>query len=170
MRYPVYEPEKFYKSFPHLDESNHTPTSKATPERSLRAVAKPYYIYNCFAFAVGDKKKFWWPDYPYSYWPRSKAAETVEELMSVLSEHFGYEECPDGAFERGVQKVAIFVNGGVPVHIAVQPSFRNGKWMSKMAYNIDMEHDLHAIETKPEDDPSTQGFGTVVKFMKLKKR
>ncbi len=167
-KYPVVEPEQFYKSFPHLNKDNHKPTSNATPEPGR--VSKPYYIYNCFAFVVGDRKKFWWPDYPYSYWPKDHAPETVEELMRVLHEHFGYEECADGKFEKGVQKIAIFVNGGVPVHVAIQPSSRNGVWQSKMSYNIDMEHELKAIETWPGDDPQFQGFGIASKFMKLARR
>ena len=72
--------------------------------------------------------------------------------------------------DQSVQKVAIFANSGVPVHIAIQPSNRRGVWQSKMGYNIDMEHDLHAIETWDGDDPKSQGYGKVVKFMKLVRR
>jgi len=170
-KHPVRDPDKFYHSFPHLNDANHNPTSDATPE--IDRPQKPYYIYNCFAFIVGDKKKFWWPDGHYSYWPRQGAPNTAAELMAVLSEDYGYEECEEGEhghFEKGVQKVAIFVKDGVPVHVAIQPTSRNGEWCSKMGYNIDMEHDLRAIETHPEDDPDKQGYGVVTKFMKLVKR
>jgi hypothetical protein len=170
-RYPVHQPEKFYRQFPQLDDTNHTPTSQATPQPD--PVTKPYYIYNCFAFIVGDKKKFWWPDGPYSYWPRKNAPDTVEALMTVLAEDYGYEKCSDGEdgrFEKGVQKVAIFVKGGVPVHVAFQPFARDGIWLSKMGYNIDMEHRLRVIETRPDDDPNTQGYGIAKHFMRLERR
>jgi hypothetical protein len=162
------EPEKFHKSFPHLTDENYKPTSKATPEPP---VAGTYFIYNCFAFVVNDETKFWWPgDDEYSYWPHLNAPDTVQELMSVLEEDFNYEECADGSYEKGVQKIAIFVNGGDPVHIAIQPPHRSGIWKSKMQCNIDMEHDsLGILETWPEDDPSTQGYGKAMKFMRLRK-
>ena len=116
-KYLVFQPDEFYKRFPHLNGGNHKPTSKATPDEFKPK--KPYYIYNCFAFVVNDKKKFWWPE-PYSYWPRDNATESVEEIMSVLAEYFKYEPCNDRNFGRGVQKIAIFVKDGIPVHIAIQ--------------------------------------------------
>jgi len=165
-RFPVYEPEVFYKSFPHLDSKNHKPASRATPQPGK--VTRPYQFYNCFAFIVGDKKRFWWPEDPHSYWPDSKAKESVEELIRVLKE-LGYELCKDGSYEKGVTKVAIFVNGDLPVHVAIQPSNRCGIWKSKMAFNIDMEHDLHAIESW-ENDLINQGFGTAKVFMRYKRK
>jgi len=161
-RYLVTDPIEFYEEFPHLHGGNHRPTSDATPQPGR--VTRPYYIYNCFAFVVGDRRKFWWPG-GYGYWPRENAPETVEELMSVLREQFNYEEC-DGSYEKGVQKVAIFTKNDVPVHIAIQRSSRGGKWLSKMGYNIDMEHDLHAVETQHGDDIGKHGYGTVAKFMR----
>jgi hypothetical protein len=162
----VIDPKEFYEGFPHLNAHNHKLTSKATPQPWV--ASRPYYVYNCFAFVVGDKRRFWWPDDEDGYWPRDGAPNTVDEIMSVLSE-FDYEEC-DGSYEPGVQKVAIFVNGDVPVHVAVQPSSRHGVWKSKMGYNVDIEHDLHAIESWDEDDASYQGYGKAVKFMRLKRK
>ena len=164
--FPVYDPGNFYFGFPHLTDKNHKATSKATPQ-PLKVV-KPYYVYNCFAFVVGDKKKFWWPG-GYGYWPRTPSEDTVNELIYVLVKWFGYEPCINGIFEPGVTKVAIFSNFGEPTHVAIQLSSRMGVWKSKMAYNIDMEHELHAIETWDCDDPKTQGFGKVVQFMRLVK-
>ena len=166
-RFPIFERERFYKAFPHLTKHNHKPTSNATPE--IFRPKKPYYVYNCFAFVVDDRRRFWWPDDEDSYWPRKNAPNTVEEIMSVLRDH-GYEECEDEAHENGVQKVAIFVTDGVPVHVAIQPSSRDGIWKSKMANNIDMEHELHVIETLDGDDPEFEGFGKAVRFMRLAKK
>ena len=164
-QFPVHEPDTFYQSFPHLDEANHKPTSDATPHPWT--VTKPFVVYNCFAFAVGDRTKFWWPGGD-GYWPREDSQDTVEELVAVLQEH-GYTPCEDGRHVPGVQKVAIFVKGGVPVHVAVQPSTRNGIWKSKMGYNIDMEHDLHAVETWDGDDPMAHGYGRVATFLQLRR-
>jgi len=163
---PILDPEKIYESFPHLTENNHKPTSNATPEPP---VSNAYCIYNCFAFVIGDETKFWWPNDEYSYWPHSNAPDSVQELVSVLEEH-NYEECNDGSYEKGVQKIAIFENRGDAVHVAIQPPYRNGIWKSRMQYNIDIEHDdLGSLETWPEDDPSRQGYGRAVKFMRLRK-
>ncbi len=164
-KFPVSEPKQFYNQFPHLNGKNHRPTSNATPDLRFGPVRKPYYIYNCFAFVVGDRKRFWWPDDPHSYWPRQNSTDTVDELVAVLRD-FGYEEC-DGSLEKGVQKIAIFAKNGVPQHISIQPSSRGGKWLSKMGFNIDMEHDLRAIETWNGDDPEKHGYGKIVKFMRL---
>jgi hypothetical protein len=165
-KFPVHDPDTFYKSFPHLTEDNHKPTSHATPHPTK--VTKPFVLYNCFAFAVDDRTKFWWPGGD-GYWPRDGSQETVDELVAVLMDH-GYTRCEDGHHVPGVQKVAIFTNADIPVHVAVQPSSRDGIWKSKMGYNIDMEHDLHAIETWDEDDAMTQGYGRAVLFLQLNKR
>ena len=164
-KYPVCDRKQFFKSFPHLTPQNHKPTSRATPEQSRPE--KPYYIYNCFAFVVGDRKRFWWPGDPDSYWPRDGADESLQEMIELLSTEFGYEPCADGTFEPGVQKVAIFAKDNLPVHIAIQPSSRQGTWQSKMGYNVDMEHDLRAVETWDIDDHQDEGYGRVVQFMKL---
>jgi hypothetical protein len=165
-KFPINEPDAFYKAFPHLTEANHKPTSHATPHPTR--VDKPFVMYNCFAFAVNDRTKFWWPGGD-GYWPHDPSDDTVEELVAVLKQH-GYEPCPDGTHVPGVQKVAIFAKGGDPVHVAVQPSSRNGIWKSKMGYNIDMEHDLHAVETWDEDDTMSQGYGRAVVYLQLTKR
>jgi hypothetical protein len=165
-KFPISDPEDFYAEFPRLTKDNHTPTSRATPWPD--EPEKPFYVYNCLAFAVGDKKRFWWPGNPGSYWPRSNGEQTVDEIASVLREYFGYKKCDDGAFEKGVRKLAIFENyKGEPSHVAVQPANRNGKWVSKMGYNIDMEHDLHALETRAEDTHGRHGYGKVARYLKV---
>jgi hypothetical protein len=156
--YAVLEPQQFYRDFPALTVANHSLTSAATPAQDNPS--KPFYIYNCFAFVVGDKKKWWWPA-GVGYWPPEGHAgvETVDELAHVLRVKFGYADCPTGDFERGRKKVAIFALNDVVTHVAVQPSNRRGIWKSKMGSNVDMEHDLHAIE-----GPC---YGRVVRFMRL---
>jgi hypothetical protein len=170
-KFPVNDPAEFYHRFPHLNAHNHTPTSKATPEPNLNFSRRfaNHSMYNCFAFAIGDKSRFWWPDDPRSYWPQDKAPATVDEISRVLREYFGYGDCLTGEFEDGVEKIAIFSKNGVATHVALQPSSRNGIWKSKMGSNINMQHDLRAVETRTGDDPNEQGYGLVSKFMQIKK-
>jgi hypothetical protein len=85
--------------------------------------------------------------------------------MHVLASEFGYEACLTGDYENGVHKVAIFVSGGLPVHIAFQHGARGGIWMSKMGYEIDMEHSLDAVDSEG-CDPRFEGYGKPEKFMR----
>ncbi|MHB1767738.1 MAG: DUF7689 domain-containing protein [Phycisphaerae bacterium] len=168
-KFPIHEPQFFFKAFPHLKEDNHRVTSKATPPQSYPPTTE--YKYNCFSFVIDDRKRIWWPGgIGCGYWPRQPSSETIAEIMEVLQNDFGYKPCDNGDFEKNTSKIAIFAKGDVPVHVAIQPSSGSGKWMSKMGYNVDMEHELRAIETQDGDDHETQGYGTVVRFMKLVKR
>jgi hypothetical protein len=113
--------------------------------------------------AVGDETKFWWPA-DMGYWPRRPSCDTVEEIVSVLIEQFGYTECgdgDDGSFEKGKRKIAIFADKhNVPQHVAFQPlrtGSRTRRWKSKMGFNVDMEHELWAV--------AGDKFGEPVKFM-----
>ena len=89
-----------------LNAKNHKPTSKATPEPP---VPDEYFIYNCFAFVVGDETRFWWPGDEYSYWPHPDAPETVEaEPHGGLGPcrrscrlALGAETGPGGGFQAG---------------------------------------------------------------------
>ena len=96
--------------------------------------------------------------------------ETVEEIARVLKEKYGYEDCEDECHEEGVQKVAIFEKDGKPTHIAIKPSTSKYIWKSKMGLNVDMEHELHVIETLDGDDSNAHGYGKAVRFSRLKKK
>ena len=104
---------------------------------------------------VGDDTRVWWPGCR-AYWPNSPSEDTVEELRRVLRQ-FGYAECEDGSFEKGTRKVAIFADDhGVPTHVAFQPEFTSSprrRWKSKMGKNINMEHELLAVESKLYGNP-----------------
>jgi len=142
-QFAIQDRVQFYADFPKLNERNHKPTSAATPCDNQ---SFPFGAYNCFAFVVGDTGKAWWPD-GMSFWPNDNGDDTVEELMRVLSIDYSYEECEDDTFEPGAEKVAIFVAKGRPSHIALQPTDAQGLWRSKIGFNIDMEHELRAIES-----------------------
>jgi hypothetical protein len=58
--------------------------------------------------------------------------------------------------EEGFDKVAIFANKDRVTHMARQ--LRSGRWTSKLGPLEDVEHDLHAVESKT--------YGRVVKILK----
>jgi hypothetical protein len=151
-RFPITEPDDFYKDLPQLKPGNFEVTSPASdPDDLIRA-------HNCFAFAVGDKRRWWWPE-GHGYWPPDcERKATVESLLSALKTK-GFTECTGGAFECGVEKVAIYAKGGVAgvaTHVALQFASRNGKWRSKIGLNVDIEHDL--------DQLNGPVYGAPVKF------
>jgi hypothetical protein len=115
----------------------------------------PTKKYNCFAWAVGDDRR-WWSPWPGYYWPsRISRSDTVEALAEAFST-VGYAECAEGDFEAKFQRIAIYGLQGLAKHAARQIDSR--LWASKMGANIDIEHTLRAIEGPH--------YGAVVKFMK----
>jgi len=55
----------------------------------------------------------------------------------------GYTRCSGDALESGFEKVALFADEEVPTHAARQ--LPNGRWTSKLGFQEDIEHDLHAL-------------------------
>lgn len=121
-------------TFPALDETNCQPTSPFDEG------------YNCIAWAAGDTKKWWWPDpLEQLYWPpevpRQQSLDAFVKAFALL----GYSARCDASCETDKHKVAIFVNSSqTPTHAARQ--LANGKWTSKLGQQIDIEHELVAIE------------------------
>ena len=144
----VVDEEKFYEDFPRLKgNKKFRPTSLATP------------VYNCIAYAAGENTRPWWP-YPFPlrpyYWPNGCPREETVDAFITAFKTLGYEVCADGSFERGKQKVAIFVSENAVTHMARQvPSLK--KWKSKFGWNIDGEHEL--------EDLDESIYGTVAAFM-----
>ncbi len=54
------------------------------------------------------------------------ANQSLQEVFAGL----GFEECDDGSFEPGYQKVALYEDGGEYQHASIQ--MPNGAWRSKM--------------------------------------
>ncbi len=137
------------RQFPKLRKSNH----KINSSRS--------WYYNCFAFVVGNKKQFWWPD-DEGFWPAGcRREESVGALVDVLKK-FGFSECEDGNFEIGHERVAIYARAGIPQHVALQPTNRKGMWISKLGGAHDIIHELSALE---DGD-----YGCVVEFLRRAKK
>jgi hypothetical protein len=118
--------------------------------------------YNCFAWAATENHQRWDPD-PWGqyYWPPN--IPRVLSLPAVIAAYktVGYEECSDGTFEHGVEKIAIYTRFGIPKHAARQ--LENGNWTTKFGDLEDIEHvDLDCI--------SGPQYGQVEKYMKRVRR
>lgn len=117
---------------------------------SDRTIDQPVH-YNCIAWAAGSDSEWWWPwDLPGYHWPpglpkERPAFETLQNFVNAFKTK-GYEECENGEFEPGYEKVAIFVNNrNTPTHAA--RSLPDGGWTSKLGEGEDIRHaTLFAIE------------------------
>ena len=116
--------------------------------------------YNCIAWAAGVKETWWQPDeHGIFYWPpdipRQYTLEAYVEAFATL----GYEVCDNDYLEDGYEKVAIFVEGNSPEHVARQLS--SGRWTSKLGMLEDIEHALQGL--------SGEKYGEVVKVLKRRR-
>jgi hypothetical protein len=130
-------------NFPRLTAANHRLTSPATPN------------YNCIAWSAGDTDHWWEPGV---FWP----VETPDDdfgigILERAFQSLRFSDCPDGSFESGFEKVALFGSSLYYTHAARQ--FPSGKWTSKLGRSEDIEHD-------EADDVAGGIYGEVVQFMK----
>ena len=102
--------------------------------------------YNCIAWAAEDMSHWWWPDPAGQYfWPSGAPRELTVGAFASAYAGLGYEQCDSAYLESGFEKIAVFVSrGGHPTHAARQ--LQSGRWTSKLGRNVDIEHDLHALE------------------------
>lgn len=134
--------ELLKQAFPGLnDDKDFILTSPDTPN------------YNCIAWAYQINDRWMWPAPEASsldgvyYWP-DEVTKTPD--VNAFIEAFrlkGYECCDVEEYERGYQKIALYVvpNTTECTHAARQ--LRNGKWTSKLGQLNDIQHGTpHAIE------------------------
>lgn len=99
--------------------------------------------YNCLAWAAGETRRCWHPSaFGGLFWPGGAAQDTVSEWVRAF-ESFGYERCDSAAQEDGFERVAIYAEGDLPLHVARQ--LPNGYWTSKLGPREDVEHELEAL-------------------------
>jgi hypothetical protein len=116
------------QAFPFLDDTNHRPTSPATPD------------YNCIGWAAGEDDRWWWPGPPdVTYWPPSvPRVSTCESFITAFST-IGYSVCSSGELEEGFDKVVLYADkNNAPTHMARQ--LPDGTWTSKLGQSIDINH------------------------------
>ena len=121
--------------------------------------------YNCIAFAADDNTKWWWPRTPY-YWPGDIPEREDLDSFVACYRSLGYKECRlNSKFEKGYEKVAIFVDSnGIPTHAAKQDSDGNGLWKSKLGRYKDIEHTLEGIS----GTSNKSSYGNVAVILKRK--
>jgi hypothetical protein len=115
-------------------------------EANCELTSPPDEGYNCIAWAAEDTDRWWWPDpIEQQFWPTdAPRIESVEAFVAAFA-LLGYIERADTTAEANKQKVAIFVDqNGKPTHAARQLS--NGRWTSKLGRQVDIAHQLSALE------------------------
>ncbi len=116
-------------------------------------------IYNCFAWAAGDDKKWWCPSED-GYWPDGVPRESTVGAFVQVYGKLGYKLCVDGSLVPELEKIAIFGVGPAgeeePTHAALQ--LENGEWTSKMGTLEDISH-------KTVDAVRGPLYGKIVCFM-----
>jgi len=92
--------------FPNLTVGNHEITS----ERTIK--------YNCIAWAARSTDRWWQPGV---HWPIRSSQEDLGVGDLVLAfKSLGYDESPEGRFEVGFEKLAIYGSGLMYTHVARQ--------------------------------------------------
>ncbi len=133
---------------------------KCTSDHTLH---HPHGGYNCVAWAVGKTDAMWWPRRLGGfYWPQGlpREREFKETLSNFLRafESEGFTSCEDGTFERGFEKIALYVTkSGHPRHAA--RLLPNGLWTSKFGF----WHDIIHTDLEPLED---EHYGKASVFMK----
>jgi hypothetical protein len=120
------------KDFPNLHAGNH---------RDEKGAAKRY---NCIAWAAGFDDVIW--DHAEgddaevrSFWPANAPHDYKVTSLVIAYQSVGFEICADGSLEAGIEKIAIYADGGIYEHAARQ--LETGKWTSKMGKAEQIEHD-----------------------------
>lgn len=137
-------PDLLEQDYPHLATRGYTLRSPKT------------VLYNCFAWAAGDGRRWWEPGQD-TYWPPGVDTNlTLESLMAAYAT-LGYRACASASKERGWEKIAIYIDELGPTHAARQRG--NGVWTSKLGKDHDIDHQhLEALE-----GPS---YGRVAAYMR----
>jgi hypothetical protein len=112
-------------ALPRLTADNYRVSSPATWE------------YNCDAWGAGVTDAWWWP-LPGRYWPSGVPREETVDAFVAAFATVGYGPLTGQEPEPGVERIALYTRGGVPLHVARQLS--SGWWTSKLGPSVDIEH------------------------------
>ncbi len=143
---------------------------RAIDPNDLRFVAvtsEPTMVYNCIAWALGQRNEWWEPYSPGSipearvYWPAGLPHNRDPETLRQLFQQEGFTDCENGDFDPAVVKIALYRipdgNGGYRwTHAARQ--LKTGLWTSKLGSSYEVTH------RKP-DDLDGALYGTVYAYM-----
>jgi hypothetical protein len=111
---------------------------------AYRTTSSATILYNCFAWAAGESHR-WWEAHPDAghFWPTGFTEDWSIDVLRIAFASCGYGPCPNGALESGMEKVAIYILDGEPMHAARQLS--SGMWTSKLGVDVDIEHTLDGL-------------------------
>lgn len=128
------------------------PTSDPTIERKFPLAKQEGYqitspetpSYNCIAWTIGRNDKWMWP-HPDYFWPTNLSYSAKLSVFIKLYESYGYIICKDEKYEKGFEKIAIYVteNTDIVTHAARQ--LESGKWTSKLGNYKDIKHTLEGL-------------------------
>ena len=118
--------------------------------------------YNCIAWAVGDRERWWDPIDIDAYWPTGVERGDSVAIVQAGLRTVGFEACENGELESETEKIALFEHEGVFTHVARQ--LDDGRWTSKLGKDCDIEHELAVIENS-EGPWRAYRYGVVVAFM-----
>jgi len=139
----------YRQAFPKLTNDNHVETTQLD------------VTYNCIGHAAGTR--LWWQPGPMlggqPYWPPNVPPEETVDAYIKAYATIGYVECPDGGFEPGFEKVALYALNGTPKHAVRQIDAIY--WTSKLGRSEDISHHL--------DDLAESFYGDVVRYLKRSK-
>lgn len=121
--------------------------------------------YNCFAWVMKDKERWWGTTQEDDYWPTGVTREETLTAYIEAYEQYGYETCESESFEEGFEKIAIYVDHNQkPTHAARQKP--DGTWTSKLGIFEDVKHEFSTnliINFPPRGE---QDYGTLAVLMK----
>jgi hypothetical protein len=93
--------------------------------------------YNCIAWVAHITDDWWWPELD-SYWPDPSATNpTLDGFRRVFHDR-GFRKAKTADHDWGYEKVCVYLNGGIPTHMARQ--LPSGKWTSKLGHGWDISH------------------------------
>ena len=92
--------------------------------------------YNCIAYAVGEKTR-WWSHAGNYRWPNARRSPSIDSLIEMLVGQ-DFELCDWREENTGFDKVALYAKDGNWKHAAVQ--LPDGAWSSKLGAYEDIQH------------------------------
>lgn len=140
--------------FPNLASTGYQVTScRADEPNCIGWALNDGHCWDPLGLAQGTHFYHWLDDLPANF-----LVETITELFY----RHGFTNCPDGALEPGVEKVAIYFDRHKQEVSHAARQLPNGHWTSKLGRGRDIEHNtLDALEGEQGDS-----YGVVVKFMR----
>jgi hypothetical protein len=76
------------------------------------------------------------------YWPGGPVEDTLEEWIRAYGT-LGYRVSNSAVLESGSEKLAIYADSELPLHVARQ--LQSGYWTSKLGPREDIEHELDGL-------------------------